>query len=388
MRILFLCNEYPPTAHGGIGSFVYTLAHGLIAEGHEVHVMGYDREVRKTLSQDEDGVLVTRLTSPFFERRYLRWGRYEIVEAVLERVYLSLQVRKYCRKNDIQLVESYDWGGPLWFHPGMPLIVRMHGAHTAHAFYERKPSSHFLRYVEKRNLKMADYLVGVTEHISRITLESMGLEGRGFSVIYNGIDTNLFCPMENISRLQDEVLFAGTVSRRKGIYEFFAAIPKVIEKKPFARFRIVGRLPNDALARERLTEELFSALNPDERKQVEFPGVRPYREMPKVYNRATCAVFPSLAEAYGLTCVEAMACGTPVIMTSRASGPELIENGVSGLLCEPTNHQALADAIIFYLDNASFREIIGQDARRHVQEKFDQNEILMKNVALYEDILL
>ena len=270
MRLLFICNEYPPTTHGGVGSFVLTLARHLVLQGQDVHVIGFDGNVAQSMRENEGGVHVTRLRSPFNKRWYLRWGRYDIAAQVLERVYLSQQVRSYCKRHDIELVESYDWSGPLWFHPGPPLLVRMHGAHSAHALYEHRRSLRFLTYVEKRNLRMADALVGASRHISELTLRAAGLVDRAFEVIYNGVDTSVFRPLADVKRSENEVLFAGTVARRKGIHELFAAIPLVLEAVPSARFTILGRLPVDGNNRKALMEELLANIPPARRRAMDL----------------------------------------------------------------------------------------------------------------------
>ena len=115
MHLLFICNEYPPTTHGGVGSFVLTLARHLALQGQDVHVIGFDGNGAQSMRENEGGIHVTRLHSPFKDRQYLRWGRYDIAAQVLERMYLSQQVRAYCEQHNIELVESYDWSGPLWF---------------------------------------------------------------------------------------------------------------------------------------------------------------------------------------------------------------------------------------------------------------------------------
>jgi glycosyltransferase involved in cell wall biosynthesis len=109
--------------------------------------------------------------------------------------------------------------------------------------------------------------------------------------------------------------------------------------------------------------------------------------MPRWYNRATCAVFPSLSEAYGLTCAEAMACGTPVVMTSRASGPELVEDGVTGFLREPTDRQSLAEAIITLLRNPVLRDTISLNALEQVNKKFEAGKIFEENISVYERLI-
>jgi glycosyltransferase involved in cell wall biosynthesis len=388
MRLLFVCNEYPPAVHGGIGSFVFSLTKQLLLNGREVHVIGFDPSVVRSITREEQGVCVTRLCSPFRDSRYLRWGRYDIAVQTLDRIYLSQQVRRYCQQHRIDVVESHDWSGPLWFHPGRPLVVRMHGAHLAHAFYEKRRTPRFIAYVEQRNLRMADTLVAVSQHIGQLTLRAARIAGRAFEVIYNGVDTSVFHRIDSVKRSDNEVLFAGTVARRKGIYELFDAIPFVLDAAPSARFTILGRLPEDKSSRASLEEALLSKIHSGQRQSISFTDVRPHGEMPYWYNRATCAVFPSLAEAYGLTCTEAMSCGAPVVMTSRASGPEIVEDGVSGLLRDPADSIALAEAVVSLLAKKALRDTISRNAVEQIGKRFEIRKNLKANLTVYESMVI
>lgn len=387
MRLLFICNEYPPAAHGGIGTFVFTLARYLAADGIHVEVLGFDRGQSKTQRQLEQGVWVTRLALPLQIRSLLRWGRYDVAEQLLERMYLSKMAKTLCAQQNIDLVESYDWSGPIWFHPGCRLLVRMHGAHSAHALYEGRRSSRFIAYAEKKNLKMADALVGVSRHISELTMRAAHVENKEFYVIHNGVDTSIFFPKKDAVRSESEVLFVGTVNRRKGIYEFFAAIPFVLEAMPHAKFTVIGRLPTIDNDRKKIMDELYAFVPADQRGAITFTDARPYEEMSTWYRKAACAVFPSLAEAFGLTCVEAMACGTPVVMTSRASGPEIVEDGVSGFLCEPTDKLKLANAIIALLKDRTLRAEFSRKAVEKVGRDFDLRRQVKANLQFYDGLI-
>ncbi len=72
MKIIFVCSEYPPTIHGGIGIFVKEIAEGLVEHGHEVSVIGYDPLIKTNQTKFENRVKVTRLRQK--KIRYFRLG--------------------------------------------------------------------------------------------------------------------------------------------------------------------------------------------------------------------------------------------------------------------------------------------------------------------------
>lgn len=387
MKLLFICNEYPPTPHGGIGTFVRNLAYQLSALGHSISVVGYSARAQ-TPGWIQDGpVRVYQLAVPDWWKSALKVGRYKFApEFLLARKHLSNTVQKIADETGADLVESYDWSGPLWFPPrNVPLVVRLHGANTAHAFYEGRPASRLLHYMERRNVKMADALVAVSGHIGAVTLQSLGLDDREFRIIYNGVDTRAFQP-QPVEKDQVEVLYVGSLHRRKGIYELMKAWSLVAEELPTARLTIIGRLPEGKM-RQDLVDGLLSNIPEARWKSVSFIGYVPHEQLPSYYSRAVVAVFPSHAEAFGLTCAEAMACGTAVVMTSKGSGPELVQDGVSGVLADPSNVEGLAQAIVSLLKHPGLRYKLGENACQRTQQLFDSRVLAEQNLDFYADVI-
>jgi glycosyltransferase involved in cell wall biosynthesis len=303
----------------------------------------------------------------------------------LNRIVLSKNVNRLSRKRCVDVVESYDWSGPLWHHTSVPLVVRMHGANTAHCVYERRRPSRKLRHFERKNLGMADRLIAVSEHIGGLTVRSVGLSNKAYRVIYNAVDTELFRP-RNTPRDGNEVLCVGTVNRRKGVEELFKAIPEVLAKRPDTRFRIAGAISRSESG-ESLDQYLLALLPDGCRSSVQFLGRIPHEELPALYNRAAVCVFPSLAEAFGLTCVEAMACGRPVVMTNQASGPEIVEDGLSGLLADPREPQHVSSCLLNILNSPDLQQGMGRAARKRTEEKFSLHSLAEATLEEYSKVV-
>jgi len=124
MRICFVCSEYPPGAHGGIGTMTRLLARGFVARGHQVRVVGiYPRTSDLPLgSYDDDGIRVWRLRETAVPK--IGW--------MLSRVKLYRQVRAWSRRGEIDLVEVPDYQGwaARWPSLSVPVIVRLNGSST------------------------------------------------------------------------------------------------------------------------------------------------------------------------------------------------------------------------------------------------------------------
>jgi glycosyltransferase involved in cell wall biosynthesis len=385
MKLLFVCNEYPPVPHGGIGAFVYSAAHMLKKSGCQVLVIGYDPTVEETGWYDDDGVMVYRICNPYRVISTIHLSHFRLNPTfVLERMYLSKQVDQLIETQKIDLVESFDWGGPLWWRPRVPLVIRLHGANTAHAYYQQRKPSRLLRFVEKRNLALTDKYIAVTRHIGQLTKQTFAMNNARFTVIYNGVDTRVFAPNPASDRRNNMILYAGSIHPRKGIFELFEAMRLVFRQYPAAQLILAGRLTEDS---SEIQKDLLSRIPDEFHTSVQFLGNVPFKKMPELYNHATLAVFPSLAEAFGLTCAEAMACGTPVVMTSRASGPEIVEDKISGMLADPKKPAELADAILRVLDDAELRESLSCNAVRQVRERFALPVIIQQNMHFYQNLI-
>ena len=386
MKICFVCNEYPPAPHGGIGTFVRTLAVRLVSLDHEVFVVGFDPGCEAQRWTEDQGVRVLHIPVLKRPRWTLRFGRWNLDAGIVSgRRRLSEVVGTVVRDRAVDIVESYDWSGPLWSPPSRPLVVRLHGANTAFSVYEGKRPSVVLRFLERRNVAFANALVAVSRHIGGTTLAALGLPGRQFTVIPNGVDLEVFRPAP-VKRDPLEVLYVGGITRRKGIPDLMAAAQEVLRSVDDVHFKLIGHLPENG-QREALLEGLLSEVPARWHGRFEFVGRVPHAELPRHYSRAALVVVPSRAEAFGLTCVEAMACGAPVVMTSLASGPELVEHGRTGLLANPTDSGEFAASIIQLLRSESLRRDIGSAARSWVSEKLDINGLTTRNLEFYQEVI-
>lgn len=115
-------------------------------------------------------------------------------------------------------------------------------------------------------------------------------------------------------------------------------------------------------------------------KDVIFTGIVPDKDLPALMNGALMFVYPSLYEGFGLPVLEAMACGVPVITSNRSSLPEVV--GDAGLLVDPENESALAEALIVILSNQARRQKM---SRRGISQaaRFSWEEAARQTLKVY-----
>ncbi|EHC14937.1 glycosyl transferase group 1 [Fischerella thermalis WC542] len=159
---------------------------------------------------------------------------------------------------------------------------------------------------------------------------------------------------------------------RKGVKYAIAALQSIGDLSPFV---IVVGLCND---------ELKHSLKGLEYKEMGY--ICDPHLLAKAYSAADVMLFCTLADNLPLTVLEAMAASTPVVGFSTGGVPEIIQNGHNGILVEPTNQQALNQALRQVL-SASDLEAIGQQARRDIENKFSRTVFLEKHLQLYQNFV-
>jgi len=342
--------------------------------------VGLDSSVNRPCTRQDGAVNVVLAPLNVKSDLSIAIGRYTLGTAEISaRKRLSTILDKVVQEENIDVVDSYDWSGPLWSKPPCPLVVRMHGANTACNAYEGRPVSRVLRFFESRNLRLADSLIAVSEHNGTLTLDSCGLSRLAFRVIYNGCDVQRFRPLA-IEKDDCEVLYVGGATERKGVPDLLRSLPLVCEVFPQFHLSMICKSESPQIA------GWVNTLPSDVRSRVRILGRRPNEELPLHYSRAAVTVIPSRVEACPLVCLEAMSCGAAIVMSSLACGSELVNDGIDGRLVDPRSPRALAQAICSLLKDRGTREWLGRSARRRILNDFDIRQLAHINLAHYRTL--
>jgi len=169
-------------------------------------------------------------------------------------------------------------------------------------------------------------------------MQDSGLEySKNLFTIPNGIQTRSFRPMDVVKKY--DLLFIGRFQKAKGLDALLRALHLIRKRK--------GEAYKLGIAGEFTDEQRTFILNSTTevvREGIVFLGTVQREDMPKIINCANLVVVPSRYESFGLPALEAMACGIPVLATRVGGLPEIIDETV-GVLVEPNDHRALAEAI-------------------------------------------
>jgi len=372
MKICFICGEYPPGLHGGIGTMTQVLGRALTKLGHDVRVIGvYPPEYPAPDFEVDEGVRVWRIRDSAYPGGW-----------IVSRLRLFRKVSRWVDAGHVEIIEVPDYQGWAagWKKLAVPVIVRLHGSLTYFAAELHRPISKVCYWLERACLQRANYLCSVCGYTFQITQQVFNLPLGSSTVIYNPVE--LVHDASDVQRAQNRVIFSGTLTGKKGIVSLIQAWATVLKSRPDAELHIFGK---DARADngQSMKTLLCSLLN-GARSSVHFHGHVPRRTLIENYQTSGVAVFPSLAEAFAIATLEAMASGCPTIYSRRGSGPELMEHGSEGLLVDPDEPEQIAESIIRIQSDPSFARELGDRGRARVREHFSIEKIAADNVAFYQ----
>lgn len=398
MNILYVCDEYPPGSHGGIGTSVQLLAREMARLGHTVVVAGfYDWGYGGEDVFDDNGVKVYRFRRKFAAEWMgnLNDVKVKIIRKVLKITGLlewdiKTSMKKYAvfleeliKKYQIDIAEVPDWqdylrfcSSPVYFPKlSIPVLIKMNGSLTYFLREEGKQVPEYVYKVDHQLLHGATAVSGVSKYTAEKSAEYLHYD-RPMKVLHNGITLP-----ENVTAEQKHkyrVIFTGSLLRKKGIYQLANAWNKVHEKLPQAELLVFGKGPQ---------EDVKKLLNKAALATVTFGKHIPRQELFGYLAGSTVAIFPSYAECFALAPMEAMACGTAVIYSWRTSGPELIAHGVNGLLIDPDNIDDIANNIMYLLNNPEICDKMAEQGKLDVMEKFSISVIAQQNLEHYFEVI-
>lgn len=216
-----------------------------------------------------------------------------------------------------------------------------------------------------------------------------GREGARFAIIPNGVDLERFatpvpvCRMRDEFGIPDQAPLIGVVARlepEKGHRFLIDAMPRILEDAPDAWLAIVGEGSEaDALRAQ------AASLDGRASERIVFTGRRD--DVSALTADLAVAALPSLREAQGISILEAMARRRPVVASAVGGIPEVITNGVDGLLVPPADPAALAGAIGSLLANPSLSWRIGEAGYRTVAERFSIDAQVRRIEVVYDEEL-
>ncbi|RPI69064.1 MAG: N-acetyl-alpha-D-glucosaminyl L-malate synthase BshA [Ignavibacteriae bacterium] len=372
MRIGMVC--YP--TYGGSGVLATELGQELARRGHQVHFITYDQPMR--LDRFQDNIFYHEVETP----------SYPLLEFNLYSLALAGKIVDVAKYETLDVLHvhyaiPHAISGFLAreiLEPTRPLklITTLHG--TDITLVGLEPTFHPL---VRFSLERSDRVTAVSRFLQERTLQNFG-EELPITVIPNFVDTNYYKRQDctdlakHIKPNDEKVLLHVSnfrpVKRVQDCVRILAEVRKTVP----ARLVFVGDGPERSET-ERLCRELGVS------DHVTFLGKQ--SALPEILSVADVFLLPSQQESFGLSALEAMACGVPVIGTNIGGIGEVVEHGESGYLAELGDIKRMAKYCTDLLTNdkklSSFRE----SARQRAVNKFDISLIVPMYERIYEEAL-
>jgi glycosyltransferase involved in cell wall biosynthesis len=268
-------------------------------------------------------------------------------------------------------------GAPAALLRRRPLVVTIHDLIQFHlSAFDNMLKVRLLRDCVNVCVKLADALIVPYQVTKDELVSDLKADPSKVHVVNYGVDHENYFPRPDVARLPRTILFVGAVSRSKGVEVLIRAFAQVKARVPDARLIVAGKPTVDQPELEQLAKTLGA-------HDISFTGFVAEQELPNMYASATVMVFPS-HYGFGLSTLEAMACGTPVVGVRTLDAPEFFAD--AGLLAEPNDPASLAECLI--------KMVADPQVQAEQREKslararlFSWERTARENVRVYEHVL-
>lgn len=379
MRVLHVTTEFPPIIFGGLGTAVGGLVNACARGGIDV------------------GVLLVGGVLPGGQNACQRYGQAFSPDYPAENSIQPIigpegvpffQISPYGSVRAASDAAT-NWGADImhlhtaWVWPfakaildntRIPMIYTVHSVDRAEYEIGQEPE-HILGHSEEQGMAIAkaDRIIALTRNEGELIEHCYPCAGERIRIIGNGIDDYPIAHLSSTKMRRHDsdsplVLYCGRLVERKGIREFLAAIPRVLQAVPSARFVLAGGPPHYTGAQ--LEREWLPPCCYPYRSQIHFTGWLSPSQVAEWYCAADIQVVPSRYEPFGMVVLEGMLYGLAMIAASIGGPAEILQHGQTGLLFPPRDIDALAEALLQLLTDHELRRRIGCAAAHEVRRKW------------------
>jgi len=354
-------------SQAGISQYILRLIQGLAESDRENEFIILQSRKDKHLIVDRPNFKRVSLWTPSHHR--------------LEQYALRVEISGL----NLDVLHSPDFIPP--FHCRCKSIITIHDlAFLLYPHFLTKDSARYYSQIDEA-VKRTDHIIAVSESTKQDTIRLLGAPEHKITVIYESANP-IYRPVKDREILEqtkskydvtgDFILFVSTIEPRKNLPTLLKAYKQLLDSyRAGVKLVVVGR-------RGWLSEEVFTLI--DELKltnDVLFLDRVPIKDLLHLYNAAQLLVQPSFYEGFGLPPLEAMACGTPVVVSNVSSLPEVV--GDAGLLVDPEDVSELAVAIWRVLTDEALREdLIAKGFKR--AQCFSWEKTALQTLELYRRV--
>ena len=374
MKVALLTREYPPEVYGGAGVHVEYLAKSLAPLVElTVHCQGAPRETA-----------VAHQAWPVLQDAALR--------------VFSADLSMADAAGPVDLVHSHTWYANLAGHlasllHGIPHVATVHSLEPLRPWKAEQLGGGYAlsSWAERTALASAAAVVAVSDGMRADILSCYPeISAERVRVIRNGIDTAEYAPDDGTDVLErygidlarPYVIFVGRITRQKGVPVLLRAAASL---DPSAQLVLcAGAADTPELGAE--VSWLVSELQASRSGVIWIPEMLPKKDVIQLLTHALVFACPSVYEPLGIVNLEAMACETAVVASRVGGIPEVVNDGVTGLLVPPDDPASLSDALNTLLRDPDRADAMGRAGRKRAVTEFSWDTVAAQTAALYAEL--
>lgn len=379
MKVAMVGWEYPPFQTGGLAVHCYELTHALAAKGVKV-----DFYMPRTDSE----VVVQDRNIRIIPVAHARFGAYITRQAYGPEFFSNVhafnneaaeRIARSDRRERYDLIHHHDWmtafaAMKAKYAMGKPMVSTFHSTEFDRA--GMWPNEYILN-TEKQALANADRVITVSNYMKGRLVEKLGADEKKIRVIYNAIDAGEFKKRWDVTHGKERIiLFLGRLAEQKGPAQFLHAAKLVAERERNVRFVIAG-------TGEMLGYLINLAISLGIGGKVTFIGYLPDEQKRYVYAKSDVYVMPSVSEPFGITALEAMASGTPVLLSKTSGAAEITPHR---LTVDFWDVNGMAEKIIALLRYKVLSETLAKEEFADVVN-LTWDKIAEQTIGVYEEVM-
>lgn len=386
LKIIMLSWEYPPRTVGGLGRHVHDLSRALSGLGVEVHVFTCPAGGKPLYEVDDAGVNVYRMDADVLSAGdFMSWLTSLNAEMVKRFGGVDSSDGRF------HLVHAHDWlvrdaAKEIAEKKGIPLVVTIHATEYGRNKGITTDFQRQIHGIENNLVSIASQVICCSDYMAREVGRLFGKAQGEIKVIPNGVNVrdvqvSLGLKSKINSGRPPKILFLGRLVIEKGVQVIIEAMPLIIERHPGTVLTVAGKGPYEGELR-RIAKRVGVA------EYVEFVGFVDDVLRNRLLAEASVAVFPSIYEPFGIVALEAMASGTPVVVSQTGGLAEIISHGLDGIKVPPDRPDLLAQYVIELLSHPGLAEKLGEKAYQKVLSRFDWNKIAFETAEVYINVVV
>ena len=388
LKIVQMHWGFPPTI-GGVETHLTLIGPALVRRKHKVYLL---TGLPENTPEEEDYKGMKVIRTPYFDLNWLSKRGFlglepqlkEYMFNVLDKIkpdIIHAHNMHYFSVLHGKLLNEYAKANKV------PLVL------TAHNVWD---DGLFLDLTTK--IVKWNHVIAVSQYI-KDELEGVSLKDKDVTVVYHGIDTNHFKPaapsaeiIKKYPRLKNrKVIFhPARMGLGKGCDTSIKAMAEVVKQIPDAMLVLCGtkHIIDWTSTQEKDIAYLLHLVKILKIEDNVFVNMIPHKIIPKFYNISSVSLYPSSAcEPFGITMLESLASGVPMVVTDAGGMPEIIKDGLNGFVVRVKRHYELAEKIIKLLKDDELRKRLGDNGREMVASNFTVEKMTDDTLKIYEKVL-